>query len=103
MIVLAGENWHHGVIGIVCSRLCDRYGCPVVLIALDEHTGKGSGRSVKGFNLFEALASCEDLLQKYGGHELAAGLTVSRDQVEPLRARLKAYAEDRVTAADLQP
>ncbi|MDY3617889.1 single-stranded-DNA-specific exonuclease RecJ [Agathobaculum sp.] len=103
IIVLAGENWHHGVIGIVCSRLCDRYGCPVVLIALDEHTGKGSGRSVKGFNLFEALASCEDLLEKYGGHELAAGLTVSRGQVETLRARLKAYAEDRVDAADIQP
>lgn len=103
MIVLAGEGWHHGVIGIVCSRLCDRYGCPVVLIALDGDAAKGSGRSVKGFNLFEALCSCGDILQKYGGHELAAGLTVARAHVAELTARLKAFAEQTVTAADLQP
>lgn len=103
LIVLAGEGWHHGVIGIVCSRLCDRYGCPVILIALDEQTGKGSGRSIKGFNLFEALCSCEDILQKYGGHELAAGLTVAREQVEPLRTRLRAYADTHVTMAELVP
>lgn len=104
MIVLAGEGWHHGVLGIVCSRLCDRYGCPVVLIALDKDgTGKGSGRSVSGFNLFEALTACGDLLERYGGHELAAGLTVSADKVEALRARLRAYAESHVTMADLIP
>ena len=104
IIVLAGEGWHHGVIGIVCSRLCDRYGCPVVLIALDEDgTGKGSGRSVKGFNLFEALTSCGDLLQRYGGHELAAGLTVDAAHIEALRERLRAYAENHVSMADLIP
>ncbi len=104
IIVLAGKGWHHGVVGIVCSRLCDRYGCPVVLIALDEDgTGKGSGRSVAGFNLFDALTSCSDLLQRYGGHELAAGLTVSADQIEELRTRLRAYAESHVTMADLMP
>ena len=60
IIVLAGEGWHQGVIGIVCSRLCDRYGCPVVLISVDEDgVGKGSGRSIGSFNLFEALTSCE--------------------------------------------
>lgn len=103
VIVLSGENWHHGVIGIVCSRLCDRYGCPVILIALDGDTGKGSGRSVKGFNLFDALSSCEDLLRRYGGHELAAGLTVDREKIEELRARLSEYAGEHVTIADLQP
>lgn len=104
IIVLAGKGWHHGVIGIVCSRLCDRYGCPVVLISLDENgVGKGSGRSVKGFNLFEALSSCSDLLERYGGHELAAGLTVSAEHVEELRARLRDYAEQHVTMADLMP
>ena len=104
IIVLAGKGWHHGVIGIVCSRLCDRYGCPVVLIALDENgVGKGSGRSVKGFNLFEALTGCEELLERYGGHELAAGLTVDGAHIEALRARLRAYAENHVTMADLVP
>ena len=81
-----------------CSRLCDRYGCPVVLISIDEDgTGKGSGRSVKGFNLFEALSSCSDLLERYGGHELAAGLTVSADKVDALRACLRDYAEKHVS------
>ena len=104
IIVMAGKGWHHGVIGIVCSRLCDRYGCPVVLISIDEDgTGKGSGRSVKGFNLFEALSSCSDLLERYGGHELAAGLTVSADKVDELRARLRSYAEEHVSMAELVP
>jgi len=103
IIVLAGEGWHHGVIGIVCSRLCDRYGCPVVLIALDDGIGKGSGRSVKGFNLFEALSSCEDLLDKYGGHELAAGLTIDETNVSDLRERLRTFADEHVTMSDLVP
>lgn len=104
IIVLAEKGWHHGVIGIVCSRLCDRYGCPVVLISLDEDgTGKGSGRSVGGFNLFDALTSCEDLLERYGGHALAAGLTVDADKVDTLRERLRAYAETHVTMAELVP
>lgn len=104
IIVLAGEGWHHGVIGIVCSRLCDRYGCPVVLIALDKDgTGKGSGRSVGGFNLFDALTSCEDLLERYGGHALAAGLTVDVGNIDALRDRLCAYAETHVTMAELVP
>ncbi len=104
IIVLAGEGWHHGVIGIVCSRLCDRYGCPVVLIAIGEDgMGKGSGRSVKGFNLFEALTSCEDLLDRYGGHELAAGLTLPKENVGQLRERLRAYTEENVVKADLIP
>ncbi|MDO5141552.1 MAG: single-stranded-DNA-specific exonuclease RecJ [Eubacteriales bacterium] len=104
IIVLAGRGWHHGVIGIVCSRLCDRYGCPVVLIAVDEDgVGKGSGRSIQGFNLFEALSSCADLLERYGGHELAAGLTVDAAHVEELRERLRAYAATHVTMAALVP
>ena len=92
--MLAGEGWHQGVIGIVCSRLCDRYGCPVVLISVDEDgVGKGSGRSIGSFNLFEALTSCEDLFERYGGHALAAGLTVQADRIEELRTRLRKYAK----------
>ena len=76
----------------------------MVLISIDEDgTGKGSGRSVRGFNLFEALSSCSDLLERYGGHELAAGLTVSADKVDELRARLRAYAEEHVSMAELVP
>lgn len=104
IIVLAGEGWHQGVIGIVCSRLCDRYGCPVVLISVDEDgVGKGSGRSIGSFNLFEALTSCEDLFERYGGHALAAGLTVQADRIEELRTRLRKYAETHVTMAELVP
>ena len=104
IIVLAGEGWHQGVIGIVCSRLCDRYGCPVVLISVDEDgVGKGSRRSIGSFNLFEALTSCEDLFERYGGHALAAGLTVQADRIEELRARLREYAETHVTMAELVP
>ncbi len=103
MIVLAGEGWHHGVIGIVSSRLCDRYSCPVVLISLDGEMGKGSGRSIRGFNLFEALSDSEDLLEKYGGHELAAGLTIRRERFEAFRDRIKAYAAEHLQRVSLNP
>ena len=103
VIVLAGENWHHGVIGIVCSRICDRYGSPTVLIALDGDEGKGSGRSVQGFNLFEALGSCEDILEKFGGHELAAGLTIRRQWISQLKERLEQYARNFACASDMMP
>lgn len=88
------------MIGIVCSRLCDRYGCPVVLISIDsDGVGKGSGRSIGSFNLFDALTSCSDLLDRYGGHALAAGLTIDESNIDALKARLKAYAETHVTRA----
>ena len=103
IIVLAGEGWHHGVIGIVSSRLCDRYSCPVVLISLDGDMGKGSGRSVKGFNLFEALSDSEDLLEKYGGHELAAGLTIHRDNIEAFKERITAFAAGHLQKICLNP
>ena len=92
------------MIGIVCSRLCDRYGCPVVLISIDsDGIGKGSGRSIGSFNLFDALTSCSDLLDRYGGHALAAGLTIDESNIDALKARLKAYAETHVTRLQLIP
>lgn len=103
LIVLDGEGWHHGVIGIVCSRICDRYGCPVVLIAVDGGIGKGSGRSMKGFNLFEALSDSADLLDKFGGHELAAGLTIRKEHIEAFKQRLHAYANEHIEPGDLMP
>ena len=103
VIVLAGENWHHGVIGIVSSRICDRYSCPTVLIAMDGDKGKGSGRSIKGFNLYDALEHSADLLEKFGGHELAAGLTVDRENIPALKKRLAAYAAEYTNPHELMP
>lgn len=105
VVVLADEYWHHGVIGIVASRITERYGCPTVLISFErpesgdapamaqpDDLGKGSGRSVPGMNLYDALNACSDLLEKFGGHELAAGLTVRRDKLREFKERLNAYA-----------
>ncbi len=103
MIVLAGEDWHHGVIGIVASRICDRYACPTVLIAVDGDIGKGSGRSMAGFNLFEALSDSADLLDKFGGHELAAGLTIQKGNIDDFKARILAYADAHIKPGDLMP
>ena len=98
VIVLADEKWHHGIIGIVASRITEKYGKPCILISFDNgeagegDTGKGSGRSIKGMNLVDALTHCEDLLLKYGGHELAAGLSVSRENLTAFRSRINDYA-----------
>lgn len=103
LIVLDGEGWHHGVIGIVSSRLCDRYACPVILIAVDDGIGKGSGRSMSGFNLFEALTNSEAILEKYGGHELAAGLTIKQENIEQFKQEIKKYADEHINPKDLLP
>ena len=92
VLVLAGESWHHGVIGIVSSRLTEKYNMPSILISIEEGVGKGSGRSVKGLNISDALTACSDLLIRYGGHELAAGLTVSCENIDELRRRINDYA-----------
>ena len=93
VIVLTSDSWHLGVIGIVASKITDKYGLPSILISFDsDNIGKGSGRSVKGFNINEAISNCRDCLIKYGGHELAAGLTISRDKVEEFRKRINEYA-----------
>ncbi|MBQ4562409.1 MAG: single-stranded-DNA-specific exonuclease RecJ [Clostridia bacterium] len=95
VIVLAKENWHHGVIGIVSSRLTDKYGLPTILVSFDEEgMGKGSGRSVKGLNLVEALSDVSDTLEKFGGHELAAGLSVRRDRFDEFCRRINEYARE---------
>jgi len=87
-IVLAGEGWHQGVVGIVASRLSERYSCPTFMICLDNGRGKGSCRSFGGFNLFAALEKCSDLLEGFGGHELAAGFTILEKNVPAFKARM---------------
>ena len=93
-IVLADESWHQGVVGIVASRLAEEYCCPTFLICLDGQHGKGSSRSYSGFNLFGALAGLSDLLESYGGHELAAGFTIDRDNISAFREAICKLAKD---------
>ena len=99
-IVLADETWHQGVVGIVASRIAEEYCCPTFLICLDGEHGKASSRSYGGFNLFSALSDLSELLESYGGHELAAGFTITRSQIPAFReaiCRLAAqyYTDDR--------
>jgi single-stranded-DNA-specific exonuclease len=100
VIVVARENWHAGVIGIVASRLVERYYRPAIVIALDGAKGKGSGRSIKGFHLFHALQSCESVLEEFGGHEQAAGLSLAAGQIPLFRQRINEYAQSK-TPADI--
>ncbi|MEW6724600.1 MAG: single-stranded-DNA-specific exonuclease RecJ [Bacillota bacterium] len=94
VIVLAGEGWHHGVIGIVASKLSERFYRPTVLLCLEEGEARGSARSIAGFHLFDSLTACQDLLLRYGGHAMAAGLACRAEQVEALRERLEKLAAD---------
>ncbi|MFA7636954.1 MAG: single-stranded-DNA-specific exonuclease RecJ [Monoglobales bacterium] len=97
ILVLSGYGWHHGIIGIVASRITAKYYKPCLLISCDEGVGKGSGRSVPGFNLFEAMKSCSELFTRYGGHELAAGFTVSPDNIKKLDEALNKYADEKMS------
>ena len=93
VILIWGRDWHPGVIGIVASRLVEKTGRPVIVVSVDDHgEGKGSGRSVQGFNLHECIASCEDILLRFGGHAMAAGLSVREENLPELRRRLNEWA-----------
>ncbi len=87
-IVLAGEGWHQGVVGIVASRLAEKYACPAFMICLEHGQGKGSCRSFGGFNLFAALERCAPLLEGYGGHEMAAGFTILEENIPAFREQI---------------
>ncbi len=100
-LVLASDEWHAGVIGIVASRVVERYARPTFLVALDGEEGKGSGRSVPGFDLHAALAECAAHLVKYGGHKMAAGLTVRRDRLEAFKSAFNQAARSRLSKEDL--
>lgn len=102
-IALAGDGWHPGVIGIVASRIVEEFGRPTMLIALEGEQGKGSGRSISVFDLHGALTECRDLLQRFGGHRSAAGITIARDRVDEFAARFNAVAASRLTEEDLVP
>lgn len=94
VVVVDGENWHHGVIGIVASRVTERCGKPCMIISRGETEAKGSGRSIEGFSLFEAICTCGDLLIKFGGHPMAAGITLKPENIEAFRKRINQYAAE---------
>lgn len=94
VVVVDGENWHHGVIGIVASRVTERCGKPCMIISRGETEAKGSGRSIEGFSLFEAICACGDLLIKFGGHPTAAGITLKPENIEAFRKRINRYAAE---------
>ncbi len=91
-LVLAAKNWHHGVIGIVSSKITDMYFKPSILICLEGENGKGSGRSIPGFDLHNALTKCKSSLEKFGGHEMAVGLTVKKDKFEEFKKEFEKIA-----------
>jgi single-stranded-DNA-specific exonuclease len=99
IIVAAGEGWHQGVIGIVASRLVEKYRRPAIVIAVEGDKGKGSGRSIKGFHLFNALQSCAGLLEEFGGHEQAAGLSIRAGNLKAFREEINAYALENLDPA----
>ena len=99
-IVLAGENWHQGVVGIVASRMAEEYSCPTFLICLDGEKGKASSRSYGGFNLFAGLTALSSLLESYGGHELAAGFTIRRDRIDDFRREISRLAWEFVESGE---
>ncbi len=112
VIVIEANNWHHGVIGIVSSRITEKYGKPSILVSFEgnmgdepsaEDVGKGSGRSVKGINLVDALCHCNEQLVRYGGHELAAGLSVTRANIDAFRQKINEYASTVLNDGEIVP
>ena len=93
ILVIDGEGWNNGVVGIVASKITEKYSKPCIIISRDGKEAKGSGRSVKGFSLYDAVCSCGDLLTKFGGHPMAAGLNMMSCNIEELRKRINEYAK----------
>ena len=102
-IVLAQQGWHPGVIGIVASRIVEEFGRPTMLIAIDGDEGKGSGRSISAFDLHEGLSECRDLFLRFGGHTMAAGVTIAAERIPAFAARFNEVAASKLTQEDLVP
>lgn len=92
VLVVGGDGWHQGIIGIVASRLVDKFAKPAIVVSFDGDEGRGSGRSISGFSLYGAIASCADILVRFGGHDLAAGLSIEREKMEEFRSRVNEWA-----------
>ena len=103
VIVVAGDSWHRGVIGIVASKLVDMTHRPAIVLSIDGDTAHGSCRSIPSFDMLAALESCADVMAKFGGHKQAAGLTLESTRISELRARVNAYADQQLQPDDLRP
>ncbi|MEO8096762.1 MAG: single-stranded-DNA-specific exonuclease RecJ [Acidobacteriota bacterium] len=101
-LIFAGEGWHRGVVGIVASRVVERFHRPAFVLGIENGVAQGSGRSIPAFHLLDGLESMPELFTKFGGHRQAAGLTMSVDQLEEFRSRFRAYAGQRLTPADFE-
>src|SRR5438445_343992 len=99
--VIAGDDWHRGVIGLAASKIAERLNRPCVVISLDGDIGHGSARSIEAYHLFDGLTACRDLLEKFGGHSHAAGLSIKRDRIAEFRRRLNEHAASCLTEDDL--
>ena len=93
VLVVSGKNWHHGVVGIVAARITDLFGKPSIIISESDDEAKGSGRSVEGFSLFEAISHCKELMVKFGGHPMAAGVTLKPKDIEEFRIKINKFAQ----------
>lgn len=96
VLIIPHKNWHHGIVGIVSSKITEKFYKPSILFAIDGDEAKGSGRSISGYNLFEALENCSGLLEKFGGHELAAGLSIKTENIESFRREINKFAEQKL-------
>lgn len=103
VIVVAGEGWHQGVVGIVASRLVEEFYKPTLVISISDGVGKGSCRSIKAFNMYDALHSVEDILIQYGGHKQAAGFSIKEENIPLLKQRLDEYCDEKLTAQNYIP
>jgi len=103
ILILASENWNQGVIGIIASRLVDEFNRPVIIISKKDGIAKGSGRSIKGFHLYKVLESCQDILINFGGHELAAGITIESNKIPEFKSRMNEISQDFIKGDDLSP
>ena len=103
VLIVAGQGWHRGVIGIVASKIVEAYGKPALVLSIDAEVAHGSGRSIPGCNLLEGLEACADVFQRFGGHRQAAGVTLEAARLAELRRRLAAWANERLSPEDLVP
>ncbi len=103
VLVIAHENWHHGIVGIVSSKITEKFYKPSILFAVDGDEAKGSGRSISGFNLFEALENTNEILEKFGGHELAAGLSIKTENIEKFREAINKQTITKIDENTLVP
>ena len=103
VIVLAKDNWHQGVLGIIASRLVDRFYRPAVVISFEGNLGKGSARSIKNFHILDAISQCDEFLEGFGGHRYAAGVTILRNNIDYFRDHFNKIAQDSLLEEDLYP